>query len=75
MPAGYAGPPPTVPPPPGWRPPVHVQPTPPRRLPPQDMAAMDQAEGQAQRLTYGIGAVVGVVLVLLTCLLCSRLLF
>ncbi|SCE83133.1 hypothetical protein [Micromonospora terminaliae] len=54
---------------------MHVQPTPPRRLPPQDMAAMDQAEGQAQRLTYGIGAVVGVVLVLLTCLLCSRLLF
>ncbi|SCL61982.1 hypothetical protein GA0070603_3314 [Micromonospora chersina] len=36
---------------------------------------MDQAEGRAQRLTYGIGAVVGVVLVLLTCLLCSRLLF
>ncbi|RQX59967.1 hypothetical protein DLJ57_00265, partial [Micromonospora chalcea] len=63
------------PPPPGWRPPVHVQPAPPRRLPPQDMAAMDQAEQRAQRLTYGVGAVVAVVLVLLTCLLCSRLLF
>ncbi|MFJ1538074.1 hypothetical protein ACIODS_05975 [Micromonospora chalcea] len=72
---GYAGPPPSTPPPPGWRPPVHVQPAPPRRLPPQDMAAMDQAEQRAQRLTYGVGAVVAVVLVLLTCLLCSRLLF
>ncbi len=72
---GYAGPPPSTPPPPGWRPPVHVQPAPPRQLPPQDMAAMDQAEQRAQRLTYGIGAAVAVVLVLLTCLLCSRLLF
>src|SRR5207237_419145 len=42
----YSGPPPTTPPPPGWRPPVHVQVPPPRRLPPQDMAAMDQAEQQ-----------------------------
>ncbi|MEE3919607.1 hypothetical protein V2I01_18445 [Micromonospora sp. BRA006-A] len=74
-PSGYAGPPPSTPPPPGWRPPVHVQPSPPRRLPPQDMAAMDQAEQRAQRLTYGIGAAVAVVLVLLTCLLCSRVLF
>ncbi len=73
--SGYAGPPPSTPPPPGWRPPVHVQPSPPRRLPPQDMAAMDQAEQRAQRLTYGIGAAVAVVLVLLTCLLCSRVLF
>lgn len=74
-PSGYAGPPPSTPPPPGWRPPVHVQPAPPRSLPPQDMAAMDQAEQRAQRLTYGVGAVVAVVLVLLTCLLCSRVLF
>lgn len=72
---GYAGPPPTIPPPPGWRPPVHVQPAPPRRLPPQDMAAMDDAEQRAQRVTYGIGAVAAVVLVILTCLLCSRVLF
>ncbi|SCF37768.1 hypothetical protein GA0074695_6305 [Micromonospora viridifaciens] len=51
---------------------MHVQPAPPRQLPPQDMTAMDQAEQQAQRLTYGIGAVAGVVLVILMCLLCSR---
>lgn len=36
---------------------------------------MDRAEQQAQRLTYGFGAVTAVVLVLLTCLLCSRVLF
>lgn len=36
---------------------------------------MDQAEQQAGRLTYGFGAVAGVVLVILMCLLCSRLLF
>ncbi|MEU3452038.1 hypothetical protein ABZ671_00145 [Micromonospora sp. NPDC006766] len=73
--SGYSGPPPTTPPPPGWRPPVHVRPAPPRQLPPQDMAAMDRTEQRAQRLTYGIGAVAGVVLVILTCLLCSRVIF
>ncbi|MCI4064142.1 hypothetical protein MRQ36_16645 [Micromonospora sp. R77] len=72
---GYAGPPRTVPPPPGWRPPVHLRVPPPRQLPPQDMAAIDSAEQQAQRLTYGVGAVAAAVLVILTCLLCSRLLF
>ncbi|WKU02106.1 hypothetical protein Q2K19_07620 [Micromonospora soli] len=72
---GYAGPPPTTPPPPGWRPPLYVQPTPPRQLPAQNMATMDQAEQQAQRLTYGFGAVAAVVLVILTCLLCSRVIF
>ncbi|MGW5671467.1 hypothetical protein, partial [Micromonospora sp. NPDC003776] len=74
-PAGYTGPPPTNPPPPGWRPPVYVQAPPPRRLPGQDMAAMDRAEQQAQRVTYGFGAVAAVVLVLLMCLLCSRVIF
>lgn len=72
---GYAGPPANVPPPPGWRPPLYVQPAPPRRLPPQDMAAMDHAEQQAQRVTYGLGGLAAVVLVVLVCLLCSRVLF
>ncbi|MFC3504219.1 hypothetical protein ACFOOK_25080 [Micromonospora krabiensis] len=72
---GYAGPPPSVPPPAGWRPPLHVQPAPPRQLPTQDMAALDAAEQRAQRVTYGFGAVAGVVLVALVCLLCSRLIF
>ncbi|WP_091602567.1 hypothetical protein [Micromonospora mirobrigensis] len=70
--AGYTGPPPTSPPPPGWRPPVHIQGTPPRRLPPQDMAALDADEQRAQRVTWGMGAVTGVVLLVLLCLLCSR---
>ncbi|MGQ5260490.1 hypothetical protein ACTWLT_07010 [Micromonospora sp. ZYX-F-536] len=71
----YAGPPPSTPPPAGWRPPVHLQPAPPRRLPPQDMAGLDAAEQRSQRVTYGFGAVAGVVLVVLVCLLCSRVVF
>ncbi|TDB95062.1 hypothetical protein E1091_10465 [Micromonospora fluostatini] len=74
-PVGYAGPPPTVAPPPGWRPPLHLQPAPPRHLPPQDMAGLDSAEQRAQRITYGVGAVAGVVLLVLLGLLCSRLVF
>ncbi|RLP93905.1 hypothetical protein EAD89_05360 [Micromonospora sp. BL4] len=73
--SGYEGPPPSVPPPAGWRPPVHLEPAPPRRLPPQDMADLDAAEQRAQRITYGFGAAVGVVLVVLLCLLCSRVIF
>ncbi|SCL44844.1 hypothetical protein GA0070604_0636 [Micromonospora eburnea] len=39
------------------------------------MTVIDQAEQRSQRLTYGIGTVAGVVLVILTCLLCSRVIF
>ncbi|MEU8180208.1 hypothetical protein AB0B85_26265 [Micromonospora sp. NPDC049044] len=72
---GYAGPPPTVPPPTGWRPPVHLQPAPPRRLPPQDMTELDVVEQRAQRVTYGFAAGAGVVLLVVVCLLCSRIIF
>ncbi|KAB1934368.1 hypothetical protein F8271_23665 [Micromonospora sp. ALFpr18c] len=72
---GYAGPPPSTPPPAGWHPPVHLEPTPPRRLPAQDMAGLDAAEQRSQRVTYGFGAAAGVVLVVLVCLLCSRIIF
>ncbi|MEU6074652.1 hypothetical protein [Micromonospora sp. NPDC047074] len=72
---GYAGPPTATPPPAGWRPPVHLRPPPPRQLPPQDMAGLDGAEQRAQQVTYGIGAVAGVVLVIVVCLLCSRIVF
>ncbi|MEU8296536.1 hypothetical protein AB0C04_04525 [Micromonospora sp. NPDC048909] len=72
-PGGYTGPPPSTPPPAGWRPPVHLEPAPPRRLPPQDMAALDVAEQRAQRVTYSFGALAGVVLLVLVCLLCSRI--
>lgn len=73
--SGYAGPPPSTPPPADWRPPVHLEPTAPRRLPAQDMAALDAAEQRSQRVTYGFGAAAGVVLVVLVCLLCSRIIF
>ncbi|QOC93785.1 hypothetical protein [Micromonospora craniellae] len=73
--AGYSGPPPTIAPPPGWRPPVHFQAAPPRRLPAQDMGALDAQEQRAQRTTWVIGGVAGAVLVVLVCLLCSRMLF
>ncbi|MFD1081662.1 hypothetical protein [Micromonospora andamanensis] len=72
---GYSGPPPTTAPPPGWRPPVHLQPAPPRQLPGQDMIALDAQEQRAQRVTWAVGAIAGAVLVVLTCLLCTRLLF
>ncbi|SCG42887.1 hypothetical protein GA0074704_1335 [Micromonospora siamensis] len=36
------------------------------------MAALDADEQRAQRFTWGMGAVAGVVLLLLLCLLCSR---
>ncbi|MDG4833496.1 translation initiation factor 2 [Solwaraspora sp. WMMD1047] len=71
----YPGPPPSTPPPAGWRPPVHVQPPPPGRLPPQDLPALDAAEGSARTLTYGIGMLTTAVLLVVMCLLCSRVLF
>jgi hypothetical protein len=72
---GYSGPPPTTAPPPGWRPPVHLQGAPPRQLPAQDLASLEAQEQQAQRVTWTVGAVAGAILVVLTCLLCTRLLF
>jgi hypothetical protein len=74
-PAGYSGPPPTSPPPPGWRPPVVSLPPPPRRLPDQDLNALDESEASARTLTYGLAMIAGAVLVVVSCLLCSRVLF
>lgn len=71
----YSGPPRMAPPPPQWQPPVVAQPPPPRSLPGQDMDALDEAEGSARTLTYGIGMVAAAILVVIICLLCSRLLF
>jgi hypothetical protein len=74
-PPAYNGPPRVPPPNPGWRPPVVAQPPPPRSLPGQDMDALDEAEGSARTVTYGVGMVAAAILVIVTCLLCSRLLF
>ncbi|MGS2614100.1 hypothetical protein ACVCAH_06150 [Micromonospora sp. LZ34] len=54
---------------------MHLQPPPPRPLPAQDMVGLDAAEQRAQRVTWSVGVVAGVVLVVLSCLLCSRVLF
>ena len=71
----YAGPPPTTRPPEGWRPPVVSEPPTARQLPPQDLAALDEAEQQARTLTYGVGMVAGALALIAICLLCSRILF
>lgn len=72
---GYQGPPRQSVPSPNWRPPTIAQPPPPRALPPQDMDALDDAEGSARTVTYGIGMVAGAIALVLMCLLCARLLF
>jgi len=73
--AGYQGPPRATPPPPHWRPPTIAQLPPPRALPPQDMDALDEAEGSARTVTYGVGLVAGAIALILMCLLCARTLF
>jgi hypothetical protein len=72
---GYLGPPRTVPPPPDWHPTVVPQPPPPRVMPSQDMDALDEEEGSARTVTYGIGLVAAAIAVILMCLLCARVLF
>jgi hypothetical protein len=44
-------------------------------MPAQDMAALDEAEGSARTLTYGVGLVVGAIALILMCLICGRFLF
>jgi hypothetical protein len=71
----YQGPPRPSPPSPQWRPPTIAQPPPPRALPPQNMEALDDAEGSARTVTYGIGMVAGAIALILMCLLCARVIF
>jgi hypothetical protein len=71
----YQGPPPTQPPPWGWRPPVHIEPPAPRSLAPQDLEAIDAGEKDARTVTYGIGLIAGAVFLVVSCLLCARALF
>ncbi|MCY1144880.1 translation initiation factor 2 [Actinoplanes sp. Pm04-4] len=71
----YPGPPRTPPPSANWRPPTIATPPPPRSLPPQDMDDLDDSEGSARTVTYGVGLVAGAIALILMCLLCVRLLF
>jgi hypothetical protein len=73
--AGYSGPPRAAPPPADWRPPTIAQPPPPREMPGQDMDALDEAEGSARTVTYGVGLVTGAIALILMCLLCARAIF
>ncbi|WP_307798243.1 translation initiation factor 2 [Actinoplanes flavus] len=71
----YPGPPRAEPPPADWRPPTIAHPPPPRTLPPQDMDALDEAEGSARTVTFGVGLVVGAIALVVVCLLCARVVF
>ena len=44
-------------------------------MPEQDIEALDEAEGSARTLTYGIGLVAGAIALILMCLLCARAIF
>lgn len=74
-PPSYPGPPTPGPPATSWRPSVFVQPPPPRHLPTQDLARLESDERSARTLTYGIGMIAGAVLLVVVCLLCSRIVF
>jgi hypothetical protein len=41
-------------------------------MPEQDMDALDEAEGSAKTVTYGVGLVAAAIAVILICLLCAR---
>ncbi len=71
----YPGPPRTDPPAPDWRPPTIAHPPPPRAMPGQDIDALDEAEGSARTVTYGVGLVAGAIAIIVTCLLCARVFF
>jgi hypothetical protein len=44
-------------------------------MPPQDIDALEEAEGSARTVTYGIGLVAGAIAIILMCLLCARVIF
>jgi hypothetical protein len=50
-----------------------VQAPPPRQLPAQDLAALEADERGARTVTYGVGLLAAAVLIVVMCLLCSRL--
>lgn len=73
--SGYTGPPPTLPPPRSWRPPVIHVPAPPRALPGQDVTELEAQERDARTVTYGVAMVAAAIGVILLFALCARVLF
>lgn len=61
------------PPPTGWTPANVVEPPPPRQLPPQDHARIDEEESQARAITVGVGMVAAAVMLVALCAICGRL--
>ncbi|OJF15694.1 translation initiation factor 2 [Couchioplanes caeruleus] len=74
-PPAYEGPPRPAPASPLWRPPVVSEPPPPRSMPAQDMEALDESEGAARTITYGVGLVAGAIALIVMFLLCARAIF
>lgn len=54
---------------------MEYEPSPPRELPAQDHSSLDTAEQSARTVTFGIGMVAGAILLIVMCVLCSRVLF
>ena len=73
--APYTGAPRSAPPPQGWRPPLVVQPAPPRKMPEQDLERLDREEQAAAILTKGIGLFAGAVIIALLLVFCGRVIF
>jgi hypothetical protein len=71
----YAGPPRADPPPGNWRPPIVSQPPPPRSMPGQNLDALNEAEGSAKTVTYGVGLVAAAIALIVMVLLCARVIF
>ena len=71
----YHGPPVSSVPPAGWRPSHIVEPAPPRQLPAQDHAAIDDQEARARTLTLGIALVAAAIVAILLFAICGRSLF
>jgi hypothetical protein len=44
-------------------------------MPAQDMAALEESEGSAKTVTYGVGLVAAAIGVILMILLCGRVIF
>jgi hypothetical protein len=44
-------------------------------MPAQDIDALDEAEGSARTITFGVGMVAGAIALILMCLLCARAVF
>ncbi|MFI5932750.1 hypothetical protein [Actinoplanes sp. NPDC051494] len=44
-------------------------------MPAQNMDVLDESEGAARTMTYGVGLVAGAIALVLMCLLCARVIF